>query len=314
MGNEGTWRPLGIDGDNDIAEYDALHDGIMQWMSSAFWAWVRESITRYRRYSDGSGSVAHLNEDLVESMCQTLRVSLPNLRYPRVEYTIGQEQLDAAMNVLQNNSNGLQIADYILASSSDVAVDDLEKLLARSKSVWSVGLRSGKQGLVRRVPLGVQVGAESVMDRAEGAGVRLAKAWENVYGIDPNASEAYRLAILAVEDSAIPVVSPANSRATLGTVLKQICDQRDWSLPMGREDSRSPSRDVLMGMMRLLWQGQHDRHGGQPTAPGNVSQEEAIAAVGLATTLVHWFTAGVVERRKAPSDDGMDMTLNLGKG
>lgn len=65
---------------------------------------------------------------------------------------------------------------------------------------------------------------------------------------------------------------------------------------MTREDSRYPSADVLIGMIRMLWHGQHDRHGGQPSAPGNVSEQEAIVAVGLATTLVQWFDAGVVKR------------------
>lgn len=73
-------------------------------------------------------------------------------------------------------------------------------------------------------------------------------------------------------------------------------DQGDWVLPMSRVDSRSPSSDVIVGMMRTLWQGQHDRHGGQPSAPGNVGQAEAIVAVALATTLVQWFDAGSIAR------------------
>lgn len=134
------------------------------------------------------------------------------------------------------------------------------------------------------------------MARAGRAGVRLAKAWEHLYGLAPNASEAYRLAILAVEDAAIPIVSPTNSSATLGTVLRQLEDQGDWSLAMDREHPQAPSGVVLMSMMRMLWHGQHDRHGGRPSAPGNVSTEEATVAVGLAVTLVQWFNAGLVRR------------------
>lgn len=290
------WRPLGVDSDDEIAEYDALHDGIPSWMAAAFWAWVKAEITRHRRYSDGSGWVAHLDEDLAESMCQTLRIPLPNLRVNGTDGAAGQKQLDLALQVLTKNANGLQVADYILAHGKTPKEDALEALFVRSKSAWAVGTRSGKPGLVRRVPLGVQVGADSVMGRAGRAGVRLARAWENLYGIQPNASEAYRLAILAVEDASVPVVSPANTRATLGTVLKHMEDQGDWALPMSREDSRSPSGDVIVGMMRTLWHGQHDRHGGQPSAPGNVSRAEAIVAVGLATTLVQWFDAGSIAR------------------
>ena len=32
MASETSWRPLGIDSDEEIAEYDALHDGVPEWM------------------------------------------------------------------------------------------------------------------------------------------------------------------------------------------------------------------------------------------------------------------------------------------
>lgn len=134
------------------------------------------------------------------------------------------------------------------------------------------------------------------MARAGRAGVRLAKAREELNGIEPNASAAYEMAIKAVEDAAVPVVSPTNERTTLGTVLAQIEQQADWTLPMKREHDRAPSREVLIGMMRLLWHGHHDRHGGQPSVPGDVSVEEANVAVSLAVTLVNLFSAGIVAR------------------
>jgi hypothetical protein len=91
-------------------------------------------------------------------------------------------------------------------------------------------------------------------------------------------------------------VSPNNSRATLGTVISQIGDQAGWRLPMEREHDMASSREVLITMLRMLWHGQHDRHGGQPSAPGNVSVDEAKVAVSVAVTLVHWFDAGLIER------------------
>jgi hypothetical protein len=127
--------------------------------------------------------------------------------------------------------------------------------------------------------------------------VRLAEAWEELYGLEPNPSAAYGLAIKAVEDAAVPVVSADHAMATLGTVLRRLEEQGGWSLPMAREDSRAPSRDVLASMLRLLWHGQHDRHGGQPSAPGNVAVEEATVAVSLAVTLVNLFESGLVVRK-----------------
>lgn len=290
-----SWRPLGIESEDEVAEYDALHDGVPEWLDASYWAWVRDSLTIYRSFRDGSGRIAMLDTDLAEQMCQTLKIAFPNLRMT-VGNVNGQKQLTTAEAVLRDHLYPLQVADYLLAHGTGTA-RSLDEILERGKSAWTVGTRSGRPGLVRRVPSGVQVAADSVMARAGRAGIRLAKAWEQLYGLASNASEAYRLAILAVEDAAIPVVSPANLRATLGTVLHQLEGQGDWVLPMDREHSEAPSGDVLVSMIRMLWHGQHDRHGGQPAMPGNVSIEEATVAVGLAVTLVQWFDAGLVRRR-----------------
>lgn len=288
MASETSWRPLGIDSDEEIAEYDALHDGIPEWMYSALWEWVRSEITIVKKDYATKGSVQHLDRRIVEPMLQTLQIRIPDVRnsfHPIRDMII----------TLQDESKDLQIVDYILAHSSRAKADKLEEILTRCKSAWTVGTRSGKRGLARRVPLGVQLGVDSVIERAGRAGKHLAEAWENLYGIQHNISEAYRLAILAVEDAAIPRISPSNERATLGTVLRDLESQGDWSLPMTREHEKAPSKDVLIGMIRLLWHGQHDRHGGQ-VGQEPVSEQEAIVAIGLAATLVHWFDAGIVLR------------------
>jgi hypothetical protein len=227
---------------------------------------------------------------------QTLKIAMPNIQPFEVSASAGYEQLKTVMSAVQKSEKGVVIADYLLAHAEHSNADQLDGMLTRAKSVWTVGERAGRRALVRRVPRGVQDAADSVMARAGRAGVRLAKAWEELYGIEPNASAAYGLAIKAVEDAAIPVVSVANERATLGTVLAQMEQQADWTLPMGREHERAPSRDVLIGMMRMLWHGQHDRHGGQPSAPGDVSIEEATVAVSLAVSLVNLFHAGTIAR------------------
>lgn len=293
--NTDTWRPLGVNTEDEIAAYDALHDGIPSWLRSPFWTWVRDSITRSRSTSRGD-QVPMLDTALVEQMCQTLKLPLNNLRSTIVNTSTGQKQLTDAIGVLQTSHHPLQIADYILAHATRTKSEELDSILERSKSVWTVGTRSGRPGLVRRVPLGVQISADAVMARAGQAGIRLASAWEELYGLEPNPSEAYRLAILSIEDAVVPVVSPKNAKATMGTVLRQIEDQKDWRLPMEREHDNASSSEVLVGMMRMIWHGQHDRHGGQPAAPGNVSIEEATVAVSIAATIVQWFDTGLAVR------------------
>lgn len=291
------WLPLGVDSEEEVAEYDALHDGIPEWLATPYWIWVQESITVIRGYRDGSGRFEMLDEPLTEGMCQTLGISTPNLRPHEVSGYGGHLQLTTAMKALRAHSKPLQIADYLLAHGGHGAADNLDGILQRSRSLYQVGARAGRPGLMRRVPLGVKENADALFAGSGQAGIRLAKAWEALYGVSPDASKSYGLAIKAVEDAATPLVSPSNSRATLGTLINQIRDQKTWSLPMLREQDDARSGDVVLNMMRLLWNGQHDRHGGQPTAPGDVTFEEAQVAVSLAVNIVQLFSAGLVGRR-----------------
>lgn len=54
----------------------------------------------------------------------------------------------------------------------------------------------------------------------------------------------------------------------------------------------------MVALMRLVWNGQPDRHGGQPSAPGAVHEDEArVAVMTTAVVLVHRFTAALAQRR-----------------
>lgn len=298
--DEEVWRPLGVDSEEEIAEYDALHDGVPDWMSAPFWAWVRESITCLATYREdlygGRHPIYGLRVAETEQMCQILQIRFPDLNKEIHYESDGTDQLDQAMFELERVSNPLILADYILAFFDNVDAGKLDKILERSKSAWLVSehARAGRPGLIRRVPKGVQEVANAVMTHSGNAGIELSKAWECLYGIDPKPGEAYSHAIKSVEDAAIPVVSPQNSKATLGTVLNQMSDQKNWRLPMLKEDQRSTSSQTLLDMIGLLWRGQHDRHGGVESQP--VTVEEATVAVGLATSLVQFFDAGLVQR------------------
>ncbi|WEV74577.1 hypothetical protein OZX74_03380 [Bifidobacterium sp. ESL0798] len=297
MIDEEVWRPLGVDSEEEIAKYNALHDGVPDWMSAAFWSWIEDSITVERTLYGIPAWILKLDE--TEEMYQTLHIPHTNLEM-EISGSVGaQQQVDDAMSWLKRWPKPLQIADYILAKFSGIDYEDVRELdgiLQRSGSLWQVSdkARAGRRGLVRRVPKGVQQVADTVMARSGNAGVELSKAWECLYGINPKPGEAYSHAIKSVEDVAIPVVSPNNLNATLGTVLTQMRDQNNWRLPMLREDSNSTSQETLLDMIGLLWRGQHDRHGGVESQP--VTVEEATVAVGLATSLVQFFDAGLVQQ------------------
>jgi hypothetical protein len=170
----------------------------------------------------------------------------------------------------------LAFVDFLL---SDLQEDhpyvlELEQQLVEAGSGWRVGTRAGKPGLVKRLPTGVTAAAAATSQHPN-AGKNLATAFESAYGVHPDPSKAYGCAVKAVEDAAIPVVPTGKAEPTLGDVIRAV-DSVTWRLPHLREHPLAPSHDVLVSMLRLLWRGHHDRHGG-PSAVGvpAVTQDEA---------------------------------------
>jgi len=92
-----------------------------------------------------------------------------------------------------------------------------------------------------------------------------------------------------------PIVEPKNAKATLGTMLGAMRDNpRRFLLAIPGKDGIGDVAPVL-AMMSLLWEGQTSRHGAQ-TPTELESPEAAEMAVQLASTLVLWFTTGMVRR------------------
>jgi hypothetical protein len=124
------------------------------------------------------------------------------------------------------------------------------------------------------------------------AGTHLQEAWRSTYGRHPDPSKAYAEAIRAVESAAIPLVTPNDGKATLGTIRGQLRSQaKDFEFAIV-PTTIAPVIDAISA----LWEGQSDRHG-LPDGVRPISQESTEAAVALAITLVHWFTSGSVRRR-----------------
>ncbi|MFF2297930.1 hypothetical protein [Arthrobacter sp. NPDC058127] len=299
------WRPLGFDPE-DRTTYDALHDGVPAWMEKSLESWLLEILESV--LDDESGETGALRR--FQKIERELRVSI---RQPK-----GLEVSDLAKAVLSHfryKSQSLVLTDFLL-SKADIEklggaaaiaalledlhddVGRLEALLRSSGSKWAVGIRTaGRLGLVQRVPEGVQRSVEHTIGNSGHAGVRLARAWESAFGVSPNPSLAYSLAVKAVEDAATPVVSPNDTTATLGKINSQMRNTGDWGLPLAREDEHATPSDTLLSMMKMLWAGQADRHGGHHDPSLVITQEAAEVAVITAATLVQWFTSGAVARR-----------------
>lgn len=176
----------------------------------------------------------------------------------------------------------------------------LQELLDDALSAYTVA--PDGRGLVTRAdPTATAALAESVQTAksrsdAGSAADHLTAAWGAAYALKPDAVRAYSESIKAVEAAAHSVIEPGNSKATLGTMLRQMRDHPgDYCLMLPAPGGVA----AVTGMMTVLWQGQTSRHGGQtPTRSETV--EEARAALQLAVALVHWFSNGVVRRAPVP--------------
>lgn len=191
----------------------------------------------------------------------------------------------------------------------DEALADLVRILTEAGSVWRLDIQRVETGedwmghrmyrdirsLQRRTAEETANAVERVAQRASGAAPHLTNAWNHTFGRNPDPGRAYSEAVKAVEAAAIPVVSPNNAKATLGTVIGQLrTTPQKWQVAMTRDlllpngGAMSPL-EVVTNMADLLWRNQTDRHA--PIQP--ITQEQAEMAVHLALTLVHIFTRSI---------------------
>lgn len=278
-----TWLSLGVSEDDE--RHSVLHEEVTSWLKPSLVTWLFRSVV----YRGSIASRPPVDMQAIRSLERLLKFQARGID--------ASTRADVAANQLltnfENSGNPWQLIDALLASGHGDPVDLLEMLL-ESGSAWTVGLRAGKPGLIRRVNEGTHAALDSTIAKRGHAGKRLAAAFDAAYGVNPNPSSAYSLAIKAVEDAAAPVVSPKNAKSTLGTIIRDIRQSSKWTLPQTRTDPQADPRDVLLGMMQMLWAGQHDRHGGVTPPPPPVSQEQAETAVMIAVTLVELFASGKI--------------------
>jgi len=273
------WTPRGA----DPSAHHVLVDGVPQYMHESLKAWVVKQLQFYQNYS------THFRVEL-------MREYDLDLKGPYSMADTLEDVGPATMFDAMDDDQRLDLVDWLahrlppFRGSPNDLIRELDTILTRGSSMWAVGDRNGNPGLVRRVPEGVQAGTEAVIASSASAGSLLGQAWSALYGRNPDPEEAYEKAIKAVEEAGASIVSPNNSRATLGTMIADMRNQVDWKLPLD-----SAQAAVTLPMAEALWQGQQSRHGGNGYRPPTL--EEAESAVLLAVPLVQWFTSGVLQRR-----------------
>lgn len=285
------WLPLGVDGDEAVT-FTAPWTEIPDWFQESLWQWLQTILIADATYNANP----KVRVELLRQAERVLHVSLPVFDDYRV--STGMSALRNAYKQL-GPKQLLMFVDFILSRLKEGAppIAKLDDMLVEAGSGWNTGARAGRPGVVSRLPQGVVVAAAATVQHGK-AGKRLAEAWEAAFGIDPKPSEAYRLAVKAVEAASAPVVIPKDPDPSLGKVIGRMMQGGGFGLPHLREEPNgTTSHEVLLMNLKQLWWGQHDRHDGltQSSLPDDVTQDEAESAVILAVTLVGWFATGKVK-------------------
>jgi hypothetical protein len=271
------------------------------------------------------GVPSHLDQPIRAWIYRALQGGGHDLIAITLEMTIDYQRAEAQgsgarfLALCSQSDDLLDIVDAILAQSGPwpspdtldytgekyrrdrvILLKDLELMLHTGSSAYRVA--DDQRGLMRRVDVTTTNAFESATSAAASqpnagsATDQIREAWSELYGVTPDPTAAFSLAIKAVESAAHAAVEPKNTRATLGTMIRQLRDNPDrYQIvlpgPGGHRDI-----GVVRDMMNLLWTSQTSRHGAQ-TVRRQETQEEAEMAVHLAVLLVHWFTTGAVTRK-----------------
>jgi len=285
-GADEPWRPLSAREGQPRVDMDALHDGVPPWLEPSLWSWVVDSFY----FPSGVGSP-------VEAI-GWLKALERELRLPLYDTTRFDVLLSALHEqVRKDESLYLDVVDYLVHQDREpfegLAIHRLRLrwILDQSGSVWRV--REDLTALERRVSGLMQDLAQELVNRPGKAGEYLRTAWEQAFGRHPNASDSYRNSIRAVEAALIPIVSPTNARATLGTVIADV--RKGPGKYKLRLTPKPPLEAVtaFADILGLLWTSQMDRHGtSDDSSPLTVSLEEAQDAVGIATSVLYLVASG----------------------
>jgi hypothetical protein len=288
----GSFQPLSAR-DRGLPRQQILHEGVPSHMETFLRAWIARALR-----GGGAAQVA------LRLQIATGRGNPIDLLAQGIDEEYLLDVVDAILGYggpwPELNPGDMQLGRNSNYTGLKLLRRDLIGILEAGSSAWRVN--DDFTGLTRRVDRTVAAAAEAATgtaDNAADAGSaadHLRAGWTALYQLHPDASGAYRDAIRAVEAAAHGLVEPNNTRATFGTMLRQLRDNPDrWVLAI-RGPGGTGSIMPLIAMIELLWTGQTSRHGGQtPTRPETF--EEAQMAVHLAVTLVQWFVTGAVSQR-----------------
>lgn len=268
----GGWEPLSVR--RGIREPFRLVEGIPEYGRPLIDDWVETTFRRSGGYT----------EDNVRYVVAALR---PNFicDYPS----------DLIANLRHDDDGYLDLLD-LLSMMKPGERSNLEQVLATCGSVWTVDIEAGR--LLRRVPEEAQAAYELALEKQPTAAEHLSGAWAHAFGRHPDAGDAWGDAIRAVEAALHQIISPANEKATLGSMKSEL-----RQAPEGKFIIRAAGTDpkeTLLGMLDAV-PYEDGRHG---TDRSRASLDTARIVVFQATALVAGVGEGLIERADARNVEG----------
>ncbi len=281
MGNIKPWVPWDAD-DDETVELWKMRERVPESMRPALQAWL------YARLNNGSGQthLATLNE-----LQTALDTNLGLAHGPAWTEDLVPLIID------RGERFSLQVVDWLLAGHDAMfqmpgKVRELSWHLDTARSSLMVEVRDRVYRLARRLPDGVEEAIETTVTAGPAlSGQHLSKALRALQGLEADPSLAMAEAFKAVEAAAGPVVTPLDKKVRLSKIVDALKAKTRWSIEIDRrEDGHPDHRAILIGMLETVALAQPDRHGGNPP-----SQAQAQSIVFLASTLIGWFSVGVVQ-------------------
>ncbi len=268
---------------NPNPAFDGPHDGIPSWMYQSVCRWIDSVISEQR------GQRMVPSEEMLLAAEASLHLAFDWSSGP---FSARAYVLD---RVARDGELGLDFLDFLLAYVQQLPANELAVILIRASSAWEVRPATDPRNfeLVRRVIGPARDAIDDIRPVSERAHAHLVVAWSKLMGRNPDPSTAYREAIRAVEVVAAPIVTPNDTTATLGKIIKALRDKPEkWEVNL-----TEATPEQVTEMAAMLWQSQFDRHGTHDeSVPLNVSQDQADAAVHIAIALVRMFAGGHIQR------------------
>jgi hypothetical protein len=277
-----TWQPLSVrDG---RAEDEGPFEGVPNHLVEPLCQWVN----RYFGGSPGSDADTEHGPQLVAAIRYPVAVEYGRrLTVRDVTWIVRRDARHLLLDVVDAV---LHLREYESFFPEDRA--QLREILRLGGSVWQVG-GANYDRLVRRVDPTATAAFVEASSSDDVASAELKEAWTAAYARDPDASDAWDHAIKAVEASLIPIVTPTNAKATLGSVIRTLNEQPDLFWLELEGPDKSASTAPLIWMLRLMWPNP-DRHGGADSRKPSLMEAQAV--VHLAVTIVQWAASGVLGR------------------